>query len=72
MHGRIKKEDKIDYLAGIILNKKIGDKVEKGEILAYIHTNDESKIEEAKNEVKAAYKIESERPEEYVHILDVI
>lgn len=72
MLGRIKKEDKIDYLAGIVLNKKIGDKVEKGEILAYIHTNDESKIEEAKNEIEIAYKIESEKQEEYIDILDVI
>jgi len=37
----MKKEDKIDNLAGIVLNKKIGDRVDTGDILAYIHTNKE-------------------------------
>ena len=45
--GRIKKEDKIQEEVGIIFNKKVGDKVEKEEILAYIHANDEKKAKEA-------------------------
>ena len=35
--GRKKKEDKIDYGVGILLNKKTGDKVEKGELLATVY-----------------------------------
>lgn len=38
--GREKKEDKIDFSAGIILNKKTGDYVKKGEKLCTLYTND--------------------------------
>ncbi|QTD43310.1 pyrimidine-nucleoside phosphorylase [Sporosarcina sp. Te-1] len=37
--GRATKEDEIDLAVGIVLNKKIGDRVEKGEPLAMIHSN---------------------------------
>lgn len=57
--GRIKKEDKIDEAVGIILKKKIGDKVEVGEILGYIHANDEKKGKNAVNVLLASYEISS-------------
>ena len=41
--GRIKKEDSIDKAVGIVLNKKISDQVKQGDILAYVHANDEEK-----------------------------
>lgn len=50
--GRETMEDKIDPAAGIILNKKAGDPVKKGDVLAYAHTekdNVESVLEEIKN-----------------------
>ena len=37
--GRATKDDDIDPMVGIVLNKKVGDKVSKGETLAYIYTN---------------------------------
>jgi pyrimidine-nucleoside phosphorylase len=37
--GRATMTDKIDMAAGIVLNKKVGDHVAKGEVLAYAHTN---------------------------------
>ena len=43
--GRATKEESIDYAVGIVLNKKIGDRVEKGETLAYIHHDTELKEE---------------------------
>ena len=46
--GRTRKEDSIDHSAGIIMNQRIGNVVEVGHVLAYIHTNDESKIDEIK------------------------
>ena len=39
--GRATKEDEIDLAVGIVLNKKIGDAVEKGEPIAVIHANTE-------------------------------
>ena len=47
--GRIKKEDSIEHEVGIVLNKKVGDKVKKGETLAYIHTNSKQKAIEAQS-----------------------
>ncbi len=55
--GRIKKEDKIETEVGITLNKKIGDKVEKEEIIAYINANDEDKVKEAVERLSKIYNI---------------
>ena len=54
--GRIKKEDKIDMSVGIVLNKKVNDYVEEGEILATIYANDEKKCEDAINQIKDIIK----------------
>ena len=37
--GRVKKKDKIDYAVGVVLNKTLGDKVTKGDILGTIYYN---------------------------------
>ena len=37
--GRMVKEDSVDPAVGIVLNKKDGDYVQKGDILAYVHIN---------------------------------
>lgn len=70
--GRVKKEDNIDYTCGIVLEKKIGEKVVIGETIAYIHSNKEELIEEVKEKINKAYKIISNKPEEYKHILNII
>ena len=70
--GRIKKEDSIDYEAGIVLNKKIGDKVENGEVLAQIHTNKEETIKQAINEILNAYEITNVPVQGKKNILGVI
>ena len=44
--GRIKKEDEIDYDVGIILNKKVGDYVKKGDLLCTIFANSKEKLAE--------------------------
>jgi pyrimidine-nucleoside phosphorylase len=45
--GRATKDSKIDLAVGLVLNKKIGDKVEKGESLVTIHSNREDVSEVA-------------------------
>ena len=45
--GRATKDDAIDYTAGIILHKKTGDKVEKGEVIAELFTDDEGRFASA-------------------------
>ena len=44
--GRMKKEDDIQKEVGFIFHKKVGDKVEKGDVLGYIHSNDEEKAKQ--------------------------
>ncbi|OAA90472.1 pyrimidine-nucleoside phosphorylase [Clostridium ljungdahlii] len=48
--GRATKEDKIDLAVGIVLNKKVGDKVEKGESLMTIYSDRED-VEDVKNKI---------------------
>lgn len=57
--GRTKKEDSIDYSAGIYLNKKYGDKVEAGDVLATLYASEEALFEEAEKRFLDAYRIEN-------------
>ena len=70
--GRLKKEDSIDYTAGIVLEKKIGDKVDIGDVLAYIHYNKDIESNEAIENVIGAYEIAEGEPEKYRHILKIM
>ncbi len=70
--GRIKKEDNIDKAVGIILNKKISDKVQRGDILAYVHADDEQKGKEAVEKIKEIYKVSEMKIEKEKIILGVI
>lgn len=70
--GRVRKEDSIDHAVGIIVERKIADKVENGETLAYIHANDEEKGKEAARKLKETYKIIDQEVEPEKYILDII
>lgn len=54
--GRETLDDVIDMSAGIVLNKKIGDHVEKGELLATLYTNKDN-TEEIYQKVLGAFKV---------------
>ena len=54
--GREKMSDTIDMSAGILLRKKVGDRVEKGEVLALCHTNKEG-VDEVLREVHDAFQL---------------
>lgn len=66
--GRATKESVIDLAVGIMLNKKRGDKVAKGDILAYIHSNNKNNIEKAKKDIVNSYEI----AKDYVNNLPLI
>ena len=70
--GRVRKEDVINQNAGIILNKKVGDEVKALDILAYICTDDEEKIDEAKNRILQIYKIGKNQIAKSPIIIEVI
>lgn len=52
--GRATKESEIDLAAGLILHKKVGDYVEKGDAIATLYANID-KTEEAEEMVRQAY-----------------
>ena len=63
--GRSKKDDEIDLSAGIILCKKVGDFIKKGESLAKLYCNDSEKAEKALEELKNAVKINTKQPQRH-------
>ncbi len=58
--GRETKESAIDLSVGLVLHKKVGDAVKKGESLAVIHANDQAKLDMAKERFLQAYTIASD------------
>ena len=58
--GREKLGDTIDMAAGIILNKKVGDKIEKDELLCTLHTNKEN-VDNIVKMVENAFTIVNEK-----------
>ena len=60
--GRSKKDDVIDPSAGILLKKKYGDSVKKGEALAVLYASKESLFADAAGKLKEAYVLGAEMP----------
>ena len=61
--GRETKESAIDFSAGLILHKKFGDAVKKGESLVTLYTSKESALEDAERMYREAVKIGDDKPE---------
>ena len=55
--GRVTKESEIDLSVGLILNKKVGDRVEAGESLGTIHASSLQKAEQAAELLRGCYTI---------------
>ncbi|MEO7653654.1 MAG: thymidine phosphorylase [Bryobacteraceae bacterium] len=70
--GRDKKEDSIDPAVGIILETKVGEKVEAGSILCRLYYTKEDHVEEASDMVEDAFRISAQRPEARELILEVV
>ncbi|EGY76432.1 pyrimidine-nucleoside phosphorylase [Peptoniphilus indolicus] len=69
--GRETKESELDLGAGILLNKKIGDKVSKGELIATLYTKKDN-VEEIKEQILKAFKFSDNKVEKDQLILKVI
>lgn len=59
--GRRRKEEGIDPAVGLIIHKKIGDRVQGGEVLATVHASDESKGLKIAEVLKECFKIGREK-----------
>ncbi|MDD4796444.1 MAG: thymidine phosphorylase, partial [Eubacteriales bacterium] len=58
--GRVRKNDAIDPMVGYVLHKELGDRVEKGEPLATLYVNDETKWKIARDKIVQAVQVAQE------------
>jgi pyrimidine-nucleoside phosphorylase len=70
--GRATARDRIDPGAGIILERKVGHEVKRGDALVKLCGSDEGRMREARRRVLDAYRISNETPGAQSLILDVI
>jgi pyrimidine-nucleoside phosphorylase len=70
--GREKKEDSIDFSAGIIINKKTGNKIKKGDIIATLYTNNKNSLLSAKEKFLSAIEFNNEQPAEIPLIYETV
>ena len=70
--GRMKNQEEINRKAGIVLKKKIGDKVSSGEIVAYIHTDDESKVLGATKNLQEAFVVTNKKLNSKSRVLEIL
>lgn len=70
--GREKKEDTIDYSAGIIMQKKYGDAVKAGDVVATLYASDQEKLRTAGTFIQDKYDVRAEKPEPLKLIYEVI
>ena len=60
--GRTRKEDMPDPAAGIVMRKRIGDYIERGEVLCEMHTGAASDIASAEALIRGAVSLGCKRP----------
>lgn len=70
--GRETKESKIDYSAGIIMKRKLGDRVQKGDVIATLYSAIEEKLDRAKIYMEKCYTLSVHEPEPLKLIVDII
>lgn len=67
--GRERKEDDIDYGAGIRFQRKVGDLLQKGDVIAVLYTNAPEKFKEAEEVFRGGLKIAKTPPQKRPMIL---
>ena len=70
--GRSTKDEEVDPAVGLILELKVGEKVDPGSVLCRIYYTREDKLEEAAAVVEGAFRISSSPPETRELILEVV
>lgn len=70
--GRATKESSIDLAVGVVLAKKLGDRVEKGELLGTIHASSEEKAGEAAELLRRCYEFAPAPVERPAFIKDIV
>lgn len=70
--GRIRKEDVIDPSVGLVLYKRVGDRVEKGELIADVHASSEESAKSGAERLLGSLSIVDEKVEKRPLILGFV
>ena len=70
--GREKKDDEIDYSAGVVLNKIYSEKVYKDEVIATLYSDSQEKINQAVPILKSGVEIITQKPEKRIIVYKTI
>ena len=70
--GRETKEDSIDMSAGIILHKKTGEKINKGDVLATLYTCKEDTLSNAEAKLLSSFTFSEKAPEAQPLIYEIL
>ena len=69
---RVRKDDILDIGAGIEFCKKTGEQVKPGEILAFVHTNDDTRIQRGVEKVLESFELSEKPVKQKSRILEII
>ena len=70
--GRAYKEQTLDYGAGLVLEKKVGDRVRRGETLAVLHAADAVRLSAGAKEYLSALEIGPKAPRRAPVVIEVL
>jgi len=70
--GRRNKADIIDLSVGIVLKKKVSDKVSKGDTIAELYSNDDLKLKEAEKRLMGAFTYSKDKVDKPVLIKEIL
>ena len=70
--GRATKEDEIDHSVGVLVLKKVGDFVKKGDVIAKICYNESKDVEKSAKMILGAYKFSKEKVEKPKIIFEIL
>ncbi len=70
--GKLRHDEEISKASGILLQKKIGEEVKSGEVIAYVYADNEKKIMSAVQNLTESYTYTKKKPQVKSKVLDII
>lgn len=70
--GRETKESRIDMGAGIVMRKKLGDRVQRGDVIAVLFASEEERLVRAKEYMEKCYFLSNHKPDPLKLVVDII
>ena len=67
--GRLRKEDRVDPAAGVVIRAHVGDQVAAGAPLAVVHARDEATVDRVADRLRAAWRLVEEPVARPPHVL---